>query len=302
MINKDIIEKLKKKNNSIILAHNYQLPEIQDIADYIGDSLDLAIKATKNDADNIIFCGVNFMAESAKILNPDKNVILPDINAKCPMAEKVDKNLLEKLIIENKDAEVVSYINTTTEIKAISDICCTSSNGVNVIKSIKSDKIIFVPDKNLGNFLKKYIPEKEMIIWPGVCPTHNRIHKNHILNLKKQHEDAIILVHPECRSEVIEISNHALSTNGMINFVKNSKSNEFIIGTEKDLCYRLKIENPDKNFYPINSAICPNMKKITIDKVINCLLKNEPCINIEKTIMEKARVPLEKMMNIKRGD
>ena len=302
MINKDIIEKLKKKNNSIILAHNYQLPEIQDIADYIGDSLDLAIKATKNDADNIIFCGVNFMAESAKILNPDKNVILPDINAKCPMAEKVDKNLLEKLIIENKDAEVVSYINTTTEIKAISDICCTSSNGVNVIKSIKSDKIIFVPDKNLGNFLKKYIPEKEMIIWPGVCPTHNRIHKNHILNLKKLHEDAIILVHPECRSEVIEISNHALSTNGMINFVKNSKSNEFIIGTEKDLCYRLKIENPDKNFYPINSAICPNMKKITIDKVINCLLKTEPCINIEKTIMEKARIPIEKMMNIKRGD
>lgn len=302
MINKDKIEKLKKENNSIILAHNYQLPEIQDIADYIGDSLDLAIKATKNDADNIIFCGVSFMAESAKILNPDKNVILPDIDAKCPMAEKVDKNLLEKIIIENQDAEVVSYINTTAEIKSISDICCTSSNGVNVIKSIKSDKIIFVPDRNLGNFFKKYIPEKEMIIWPGVCPTHNRIHKNHILNLKKQHEDAIILVHPECRSEVIEISNHALSTNGMINFVKNSKSNEFIIGTEKDLCYRLKKENPDKIFYPVPSAICPNMKKITIDKLINCLLKNEPCINIEKTIMEKARVPLEKMMNIKRGD
>jgi quinolinate synthase len=302
MINKDKIEKLKKENNSIILAHNYQLPEIQDIADYIGDSLDLAIKATKNDADNIIFCGVSFMAESAKILNPDKNVILPDIDAKCPMAEKVDKNLLEKIIIENQDAKVVSYINTTAEIKSISDICCTSSNGVNVIKSIKSDKIIFVPDRNLGNFFKKYIPEKEMIIWPGVCPTHNRIHKNHILNLKKQHEDAIILVHPECRSEVIEISNHALSTNGMINFVKNSKSNEFIIGTEKDLCYRLKKENPDKIFYPVPSAICPNMKKITIDKLINCLLKNEPCINIEKTIMEKARVPLEKMMNIKRGD
>jgi len=302
MVNKNKIEKLKKETNSIILSHNYQLPEIQDIADYIGDSLDLAIKATKNEADNIIFCGVSFMAESAKILNPEKNVILPDLNAKCPMAEKVDKNILKKIIIENEDAEVVSYINTTAEIKAMSDICCTSSNGINVIKSINSNKIIFIPDKNLGNYIKKNIPDKEMIIWPGICPTHNRIHKNHILNLKNQHKNAIILVHPECREEVINISDHVLSTNGMVNYVKNSKSKDFIIGTERDLCYRLKKENPYKNFYPVHSAICPNMKKITIDKVINSLIKNEPKINIERKIMEKARAPLEKMMNIERGD
>ena len=299
---KNKIRKLKRETNSIILSHNYQLPEIQDISDYIGDSLDLAIKAKNNDADNIIFCGVKFMAESAKILNPDKNVILPDLEAKCPMAEKVDKNLLKIIINENQDAKIVSYINTTTEIKALSDICCTSSNGVNVIKSIKSNKIIFIPDKNLGNFIKKQIPEKKFIIWPGICPTHNRIHKNHISNLKDQHKDAIILVHPECRPDVIEISNHALSTNGMVNFVKNSKSKIFIIGTERDLCYRLKKENPDKNFYPIKSAICPNMKKITIDKVLNSLINNEPRININSILMKKARLPLERMMNIKRGD
>ena len=299
---KNKIRKLKRETNSIILSHNYQLPEIQDIADYIGDSLDLAIKAKNNDADNIIFCGVKFMAESAKILNPDKNVILPDLEAKCPMAEKVDKNLLKIIINENQDAKIVSYINTTTEIKAMSDICCTSSNGVNVIKSIKSNKIIFIPDKNLGNFIKKQIPEKKFIIWPGICPTHNRINKNHISNLKDQHKDAIILVHPECRSEVIEISNHALSTNGMVNFVKNSNSKNFIIGTERDLCYRLKKENPDKNFYPVKSAICPNMKKITIDKVLNSLINNEPRININSKLMKKARIPLERMMNIKRGD
>jgi quinolinate synthase len=301
MINNKI-EKLKKETNTIILAHNYQLPEIQDNADYIGDSLDLAIKATKNEAENIIFCGVSFMAESAKILNPDKNVILPDLDAKCPMAEKVDKNRLQKIMIENPDADVVSYINTTAEIKAISDICCTSSNGVNVIKSLKSNKIIFVPDRNLGNFIQSKITNKDILIWPGICPTHNRIHIDHILDLKNKYKDAIILVHPECRMEVINISDYTLSTNGMVNYVKNSKSREFIIGTEKDLCYRLNKENPGKKFFPVKSAICPNMKKITIKKLINSLIKNEPKININKNIMEKARIPLEKMLDISRGD
>jgi quinolinate synthase len=218
------------------------------------------------------------------------------------MAENVDINLAKKIINENNDAEIVSYINTTTKIKAISDICCTSSNGVNVIKSLKSKKIIFLPDRNLGNYIKDKIPNKKFIIWPGVCPTHNRIHKNHIENLKEQNKDAIILVHPECRPDVIEISDYALSTNGMVNFVKNSVFNKFIIGTEKDLCYRLKNENPDKIFIPVKSAVCPNMKKITIDKVYNSLIKIEPKIKIDRELMEKARKPLEKMMKIKRGD
>jgi quinolinate synthase len=300
--NIDRINELKKKNNVIILAHNYQLPEIQDIADFLGDSLDLAIKATKTDAENIIFCGVDFMAQSAKILNPEKNVIHPDIEAECPMANTVNTNELIKLKNKHPDAKIVSYINTNIETKAISYICCTSANGTNVVESISSEKIIFVPDKNLGDYIQRHVKNKELIIWPGLCPTHHRIRVDDISKLKENHPKAEILVHPECRPEVIDISDYALSTNGMVNYVKNSKNNEFIIGTEKDLCYRLKNENPNKNFYPVKSAICPNMKKITFEKVLNSLESLEPKIEISKEIMEKAKLPLKRMMDIKRGD
>jgi len=300
--NIDKINELKKKNNLIILAHNYQLPEIQDIADYLGDSLDLAKKATKTDAENIIFCGVDFMAESAKILNPDKNVIHPDIEAECPMANTVNFNDLLKLKKDYPDAEVVSYINTTAETKSISDICCTSANGTKVVKSLSSKKIIFVPDKNLGAYIQRNVKDKELIIWPGVCPTHHRIRKEEILKLKKIHPKAEILVHPECRPEVIDISDYALSTNGMINHTKESNVNEFIIGTEKELCYRLKNEIPNKKFYEIKSAICPNMKKITFEKVLNSLETLEPRIEIPDELMKKAKIPLQKMMDIGRGD
>jgi quinolinate synthase len=294
------ILKLKKKHNAIILVHNYQIPEIQDIADFLGDSLDLAKKATTTDAENIIFCGVDFMAESAKILNPDKNVIIPDKNAKCPMAGMVDPTNLKKLKNENPDAEVVAYINTTIETKTLSDICCTSANGVNVVKSLTSDKIIFVPDKNLGAYIKRFIDDKEIIIWPGLCPTHHRIRKKQILNLKEKHQKAEILVHPECRPEIIDIADHAFSTNGMVNYVKDSDTKEFIIGTEKDLCYRLKNENPDKEFYSIKSAICPNMKKITLEKVLNSLKTLEPKVDFPEEIIKKAKKPLKRMMEIKR--
>ena len=296
------IKKLKKEKNALILAHNYQIPEVQDISDYLGDSLDLAKKATKMDYKNIIFCGVDFMAESAKILNPDKNVILPDSNATCPMANMVDIKKLEKLIEKHPDAKIVSYINTTAEIKTYSDICCTSSNGVKVVKSINSDKVIFLPDTNLGAYIQRLVPEKEMIIWPGMCSTHNNISKNDILDLKEKYPTAEILVHPECRLEVIDIADHAYSTNGMINHVRKSKNKKFIIGTEKDICYRLKNENPDKDFYPIKSAICPNMKKITAKKIVDSLKTLEPKINIKKQVMDKAKIPLEKMMKTGRGD
>lgn len=299
---KDQIEILKEKHNAVILVHNYQIPEVQDIADLLGDSLDLAKKAQKTDAENIIFCGVNFMAESAKILNPDKNVIIPDINAVCPMAEMVDSDKLTKLKNDHPDAEIVSYINTTAEIKAISDICCTSSNGVNVVKSVSSKKIIFVPDKNLGAYIKRFITDKEIILWPGMCPTHHKIHEDEILNLKKKHPKAEILVHPECRPKIIDIADHALSTNGMVNHSKKSETSEFIIGTEKDMCYRLEKENPNKIFYPVKSAICPNMKKITLEKVLNSLETLEPKISLSDEIMKKAKKPLQKMMEIGRGD
>lgn len=296
------ITELKKMHNSVILVHNYQIPEVQDIADFLGDSLDLATKATKTDAENIIFCGVDFMAESAKILNPDKNVIIPDIDAVCPMANMVDPDGLNKLKEKHPDAEVVAYINTTAEIKALSDICCTSANGEKVVKSLSSKKVIFVPDKNLGAYIQRFVPDKELILWPGLCATHHRIRKDEILKIKKEHPKAEILVHPECRPEVIDIADHAFSTNGMVNYAKNSDTKEFIIGTEKELCYRLKKENPEKTFYPIKSAVCPNMKKITLEKVLNSLETLEPKIKLTDEIMEKARRPLQRMMDIKRGD
>ena len=296
------ITDLRKKNNAIILAHNYQLPEVQDISDLLGDSLDLSMKAKKTNADNIIFCGVDFMAESAKILNPEKNVIIPDIDARCPMANMVDLKDLEKLKNKNPDAKVVAYINTTSDVKAISDVCCTSSNGVKVVKSLKSEKVIFVPDKNLGSYIQRFVPEKQMILWPGMCTTHHRIRKQDIFKLKKEHPESEVLVHPECRPEIIDIADHVFSTNGMVNYAKNSDVKEFIIGTEKELCYRLKNENPNKMFYPIKSAICPNMKKITLEKVLNSLETLEPKIHLSEDIMERAKNPLQKMMEIGRGD
>jgi len=304
MIRRNIekINKLRKENNAIILAHNYQLPEIQDIADFLGDSLDLAMRATKTDAENIIFCGVDFMAQSAKILNPDKTVIHPDIEAKCPMANMVNFNELKRLKNDNKSADVVSYINTTADTKAISDICCTSSNGRKVVKSLSSKKIIFVPDKNLGAYIQRFVKDKELIIWPGMCPTHHNIRKEEILKIKRKHPESQILVHPECRPEVIDISDFALSTNGMVNHVKKTDIKEFIIGTEKELCYRLKNENPDKKFYALKTAICPDMKKITFEKVLNSLETLEPKIELPEEIMNKAKKPLQRMMNIGRGD
>jgi len=293
---------LKKKKDIIILAHNYQIAEVQDIADFLGDSLDLALKATTTDAKNIIFCGVDFMAESAKILNPDKNVIHPDINAKCPMADMVDAESLGWMIKKNPNAEVVSYINTTAEVKALSDICCTSANGEKVVNACTADEIIFVPDKNLGMYVQRFISDKKMILWPGICPVHHNIQKEEIVKIKKNHPKAEILVHPECTPEIIDLADHVFSTSGMVHHAKESAATEFIIGTEKDMCYRLQKENPSKKFYSINSAVCPNMKKITLEKVLKSMKSLEPKIELSDTIMKKAKRPLQKMMDIGRGD
>jgi quinolinate synthase len=290
---------LKKKHHAIILAHNYQNPEIQDIADFVGDSLDLSLKATKTDAKTIVFCGVDFMAEAAKILNPKKTVILPDKTANCPLAEMVDEESLSWLIKEHPDADVVAYINTTADVKALADICCTSANGVKIVKSRTEKKIIFVPDRNLGLYIQKQVPEKEMILWPGICSTHHKITPEDILALKKNHPHAEILVHPECQPEVIDIANYAFSTNGMVTHAKTSPVKEFIIGTEKGLCYRLEKENPDKKFYPVPSAICPNMKKTTLEKVLKSVQTLEPKIELSDEIMQKARIPLQRMMDLR---
>lgn len=298
----DVIEKimhLKKKRNAIILAHNYQRPEIQDLADFVGDSLALAMQAKKVASDVIVFCGVDFMAESAKIVNPDKVVLHPDTGAKCPMAAMVDAPSL-RTFRDKHDLEVVSYINTTAEVKAVSDICCTSANAVKVVKHM-SNGIIFVPDENLGRYVKRFVTDKKMILWPGFCPTHEGIEKEDILKLMKAHPDAEILVHPECTADVIDIATKVASTEGMVKYAHASSAKKFIIATERELCHRMKKEMPEKEFIALENAVCPTMKKITIDKVIDCLEKMEPEINLESTIVKKARRPLERMIAIGRG-
>lgn len=294
------LEKLKEKINAIILAHNYQLPEIQDIADFIGDSLALAMKAKETDADVIIFCGVDFMAETAKILNPEKIVIHPDKEAICPMAKMVDvESLLKKK--EEYEYEIVSYVNTPAEVKAISDVCCTSSNAVKVVSKMRNG-VIFTPDENLGKYVKRFVKDKEIYLWPGFCQTHVNIRKEDILKIKREHPMAEIIVHPECSEDVIDIADKVASTEGMIKYARESKSKEFIVGTEKELCYRMKKEMPEKNFYYLEKAICPNMKKITLEKVIKSMEKMEPEIILSDEIIENARKPLQKMVEIGRGD
>jgi quinolinate synthase len=298
----DEINKLREQHNAVILAHNYQIPDIQDVADLVGDSLDLAKKATKTEADVIVFCGVDFMAEAAKILNPDKKVIIPDDDACCPMAAMVTPESLREKKQEYPDAEVVAYINTTADVKAEADICCTSSNGVQVVKSLDAKQIIFVPDKNLGSYIKKQVENKETILWDGFCATHDNITKNHIEKLKSRYPHAEVLVHPECKPAIVELADYAYSTNGMVNHAKDSDKKEFIIGTEKGLCYRLKKENPDKEFYPIDIAVCQNMKKINLEKVLKALQNLEPEVILPDKIMKEAKQPLERMMKVGRGD
>lgn len=296
------IIKLKEKHNAIILAHNYQIPEVQDIADFAGDSLGLAIKATETNAKVIVFCGVDFMAESAKILNPEKIVIHPDKKAQCPMAAMVDVESLGWVKEKNPRAVVVAYVNTTADVKAQTDICCTSSNAVKVIKSVKEKDIIFIPDTNLGLYVKRFIHNKNLILWPGICPIHHKIQKEEILKIKEKHPKAEILVHPECRPEVIDIADHVFSTQGMVNYVPKADSKEFIIGTERELCYRLKKENPTKTFYSLKTAICPNMKKITLQKVLKSMESLEPKISLSEEIIQMAKKPLQRMIDIGRGD
>jgi len=291
------IKKLKKERNAIILAHNYQRPEVQDVADYIGDSLGLAIEASKTDASVIVFCGVDFMAESAKILNPDKIVLHPEKHARCPMAAMVDAVALKKLK-EEKKMDVVAYVNTTAEVKAIADMCCTSANAVKVVKSMP-DGVIFVPDENLGKYVKRFV-DKEMILWPGFCPTHQAMSPEDIIEMKKEHPHAVVMAHPECMPDVIDLADKVASTEGMVKYAKESDAKEFIVATEVGLCYRMKKEMPDKEFYCISHAVCPTMKKITLDSLLRSLEKMQYEVKITEDVIERARKPLMKMIEMGR--
>jgi quinolinate synthase len=302
---KSLVEKildLKKKRNAIILVHNYQPAEVQDIADFLGDSLDLSQKAKNTKNDVIVFCGVHFMAETASMLSPDKTVLLPDLSSGCPMANMATAEKLRELKAKHPGAPVVCYINTTAEVKAECDVCCTSANAVKIVNSIAADKIIFVPDKNLGAYVASQT-KKELILWEGYCPIHINILEEDILRSKKEHPNAEVLVHPECTPNVVKLADKVLSTTGMCRYVTESKRNEFIIGTEIGIIHRMKKENPGKIFYPAsNLAVCPNMKKNSLEKVLWALEDMKYKIEVPKDIREKAVKCIDKMLEInKRG-
>ena len=267
IINK--ILKLKKEKNAIILSHNYQRGEVQDVADFVGDSLGLSQTASKTDAEVIIFCGVHFMAETAALVCPDKKVIIPDIHAGCPMAAMVTARELREKKKQYPDAVVVCYVNSTADVKAEVDICCTSANAVNVVASIPEEKeILFVPDKSLGDWVSKQLG-REMVLWEGFCPTHHRIMAEHIDKFRQENPEGEVVVHPECTSDVVEMADHVNSTTGIIKYVHGSSSEKFFIGTESGIIHRLEKENPDKQFFNVlKLADCPNMKLITLEKIL----------------------------------
>jgi len=294
----DKIKKLKKEKNGVILAHNYQLPEIQDIADFVGDSLGLSIEAAKTNADIIVFCGVHFMAETAKILSPQKTVLLPEKSAGCPMADMIDPEGLKSLQSEHPNAVTMCYVNSSAAVKALCDYCCTSANALKMAQKIltKNNEIIFVPDKYLAQYVST-MANCNFITWEGYCPIHAEILPEHIMHAKSLHPKAKIIVHPECKPIITDFADIVASTEGMIKYIKASKENEFIIGTEIGIIHRLKKENPDKIFYPASdSAICADMKKINLKKVLWSLENLSHEITLPENIMDKARLSIERML------
>jgi len=305
MENRDagLIEKisaLKGKRNAVLLVHNYQLGEVQDIADFVGDSLDLSQRAAETNADVIVFCGVHFMAETASILCPDKVVLLPDINAGCPMANMITAERLRAKKKEHPQAAVVCYINSSAEVKAESDVCCTSANAVRVVESLDAREILFVPDQYLGHYVSARTGKK-MVFWPGFCPTHIRIKPERIKELKREYPQAKVVVHPECTPEVIALADEVLSTSGMCRYAQRDEVREMVVGTEIGIIHRLKKENPGKRFIPISEqAICPNMKLITLEKVIWSLEDMGPEVKVPEGIRVRAKAAVDKMLKLGR--
>ena len=293
------ISELKKKHNAIILAHNYQRGEIQDVADFVGDSLGLSQQAAKTDADLIVFCGVHFMAETAALLSPDKTVIMPDENAGCPMASMITARELKEKKKLYPDARVVCYVNTTAAVKAESDICCTSSNAVKIVSSFPEDEeIIFVPDKSLGAYVSSCL-DREMIYWEGYCPTHHRILPEQIVKMKSEHPESEVVVHPECTPDVIALADHVASTTGILKYVNSSNTKEFVIGTEIGILHRMKKENPDKTFMPVTPlSDCPNMKLNTLEKLLWSLEDLQYVVTVPEETAVKARKAIQRMLDL----
>lgn len=296
----DEILKLKKEKNAIILAHNYQVPEVQDVADIVGDSYALSRHAASTDSDVIVFCGVHFMAESAKILSPDKKVLLPVLDAGCPMADMVTAPRLREMKAKYPDAAVVCYVNSSAEVKAESDICCTSSNALKVVQSIKSKQIIFVPDENLGSYIASRIKDKEIILWRGFCITHKRVKAEEVQKIRELHPNAKILMHPECEPEVQKLADFLGSTSEIIRHAGEIPEKDIIIGTEEGVLHILRKKYPNKNFYLLSTGlICTNMKKTRLEDVHAALLNMQHEIHVEESIRLKALKTLEEMLKIK---
>jgi quinolinate synthase len=290
------IFRLKEKRNAIILVHNYQPPAIQDIADITGDSLELSRAAAGMAGEVIVFCGVDFMAETAAILSPQKTVLLPAEDACCPMAQMITADELRNAKARYPDAAVVCYVNTTAEVKAESDICCTSSNAVKVVNSVEPDQVLFVPDQNLGKYVQRFT-KKEVLPWEGSCIVHDRITAAHTRDAKRLHPGAILIVHPECRPEVIDLADFVASTSGIIRQVCSAPDREFIIGTDVGLLYRLKKECPEKQCHPLSSlAICQNMNKTTLIKVRDALENLQPRITVPEEVAARARAAIGRML------
>lgn len=295
---KEKIKELKKKRRAVILSHNYQLGEVQEIADFVGDSLELSQKAARTDAEVIVFCGVHFMAETASILCPDKKVLLPDENAGCPMANMITAAQLIEKKKELKPASVVCYVNSTADVKAESDICCTSANAVKIVQSIDASPILFVPDQYLGHYVSVQTGKK-INYWPGYCLTHSRISPEDILRAKSEHPQAKVIVHPECRPETIALADEVLSTGGMIRFAKETAAKEVIVGTEIGFLYRLRKENPQKSFFPAtDQAICPRMKLITLEKILWALEDMSPEIKVPEAVRIRAKKAVDRMLAV----
>ena len=294
------IQQLKEEKNAVVLAHCYQNVEIDEVADFVGDSLYLSQQASYTDKDIIVFAGVYFMAETAKILSPNKKVLLPRREAGCLMADMIDIKQLREFKSKYPNVPVVCYVNSSAEVKSESDICCTSSNAVSVVKSLGVNRVLFVPDTYLGNHVAKQLPDIEVITYNGFCPTHLRILPDDVDKMRQLHSDAVVLSHPECHGEVVKRSDFTGSTSQIINFVKKSSEKKFIIATELGVKERLERDYPEKEFYLVSpKAVCPNMKWHHLEDILNALINEEHEVNVEKNIAQKAFAPIEKMLGLR---
>lgn len=295
----DEIKVLKKEKNAVILAHYYVNPEIQEIADYIGDSFYLSKVAVGLKEQTIVFCGVSFMGESAKVLNPGKTVLMPDASADCPMAHMADAETIERMREQYEDLAVVCYINSTAELKKHSDVCVTSANAVKIVKELPNKNIFFIPDKNLAHHVAEQVPEKNFVYNAGYCPIHEKVQVSELLEAKEQHPGAEVLSHPECPKAVLELSDYVGSTSGIINYASESEHTEFIICTEIGVRYKLEHDNPDKKFYFTKTEpVCADMKTITLEKILHVLQTGENEVQVGEELREASRRPLERMLEL----